>query len=182
MGQAARAEVIEDDGSKTRRRALLCTGIVIVLGSVLLGTRYTSSNTRSVPATTAPTISSAPSETPSLRPSPTPSISQTPTVDPLGKSFFDLFVSYNTSIQALQDLSSPQHEALIWMTNNDSTDLQVKVSDDELVERFVLVILYTRTTRTTRSTSLSSDTLTCRSRKLGESSRLSNSRIHLFLE
>jgi hypothetical protein len=44
--------------------------------------------------------------------------------------------------QALQDLSSPQYEAFDWMTNNDSTDLQSTLSVDELVERFVLVLLY----------------------------------------
>jgi hypothetical protein len=42
----------------------------------------------------------------------------------------------------LQDLSSPQYEALDWMTNEDSTDLQSTMSNDELVERFVLLVLY----------------------------------------
>jgi hypothetical protein len=55
----------------------------------------------------------------------------------------DLFVDYNVSIQALQDLSSPQYAALDWMANIDSTDpLQFTMSDNELVERFVLVLLY----------------------------------------
>jgi hypothetical protein len=75
MGQVAQAEVVEDDGSKTRRRVWLCAGTmvillaIIILGSVL-GTRDTSSsqNAISVPAMTAPTISAAPSETPSLHP------------------------------------------------------------------------------------------------------------------
>jgi hypothetical protein len=92
MGHVAQAEVVEDDGSNTRRRALLCSGImvillaIIILGSVL-GTRDASSSQSaiSVPATTAPTISSAPSESPSLRPSASPSLkpSQIPTVSPL---------------------------------------------------------------------------------------------------
>eukprot|EP00978_Attheya_sp_CCMP212_P016812 scaffold44411_cov45-Attheya_sp.AAC.1 len=55
---------------------------------------------------------------------------------------FDLFVDYKVSMQALQDFSSPQYEALAWMANSDSTDLQRTMSDDELVERFVLVLLY----------------------------------------
>jgi hypothetical protein len=55
----------------------------------------------------------------------------------------DLLVDYNVSIQALQDLSSPQYAALDWMANIDSTDpLQFTMSDNELVERFVLVLLY----------------------------------------
>jgi hypothetical protein len=100
LGQVGQqAEVVEEDnGSKTRRRALLYSGIVVVLsvsiiiGSVF-GTRDTSLNAVSVPASTAPTISSipseTPSETPSLRPSPSPSIkaSQTPTVAPLDNNF-----------------------------------------------------------------------------------------------
>jgi hypothetical protein len=57
-------------------------------------------------------------------------------------SLFDFFVIYNISIQALQDLSSPQYAALDWMANIDSIDLQATLSDDELVERFVLVLLY----------------------------------------
>jgi hypothetical protein len=44
--------------------------------------------------------------------------------------------------QALQDLSSPQYEALDWMTNKDSTDLQFTLSEDELVERFVVLVFY----------------------------------------
>jgi hypothetical protein len=48
---------------------------------------------------------------------------------------FDLFVEYKVSIQALQDLSSPQYSALAWMVNIDSTDLQFTLSDDEVVER-----------------------------------------------
>jgi hypothetical protein len=55
---------------------------------------------------------------------------------------FELFVDYNVSIQALQDLSSPQYEALDWMTNDDSTDLQDTMSDDELVQRFALILVY----------------------------------------
>jgi hypothetical protein len=54
----------------------------------------------------------------------------------------DLFVDYNVSIQALQDLSSPQYAALDWMAKNDSTVLQDTLSDDALVERFVLVLFY----------------------------------------
>jgi hypothetical protein len=44
--------------------------------------------------------------------------------------------------QALQDLSSPQFEAFDWLTNKDSTDLQSTLSDDELVERFALLVLH----------------------------------------
>jgi hypothetical protein len=39
-------------------------------------------------------------------------------------------------------LVSHQQEALDWMTNADSTDLQSTLSEDELVERFVLLVLY----------------------------------------
>jgi hypothetical protein len=87
MGQVAQAEVVEEDnGSKTRRRALLYSGIAvaisvsIIIGSVF-GTRDTSPNTISVPASTAPTTSSVPSETPSETPC------QTPTVAPLDNNF-----------------------------------------------------------------------------------------------
>jgi hypothetical protein len=54
----------------------------------------------------------------------------------------DLFVDYKVSIPALQDLSSPQFEALAWMAYSDSTDLQSRMSNDELVERFVLALVY----------------------------------------
>jgi hypothetical protein len=55
----------------------------------------------------------------------------------------DLFVDYNVSIEALQNVSSPQYAALDWMANIDSTySLHFTLSDDELVERFVLVLLY----------------------------------------
>jgi hypothetical protein len=55
----------------------------------------------------------------------------------------DLFVDYEVSIQALQEPSSPQSAALHWMVNIDSADpLQVTPSDNELVERFVVVLLY----------------------------------------
>ena len=57
-------------------------------------------------------------------------------------NIFDVLVSYNVSIQALQDISSPQYEALAWMANNDSPQVQSKLSNDELVERFVIVDLY----------------------------------------
>jgi hypothetical protein len=67
---------IGQDGSKTRRRALLCIGIMVILVAIILGVvlgmRDTSTGTISVPTTTAPTISSAPSETPSLTPTVTP--------------------------------------------------------------------------------------------------------------
>jgi hypothetical protein len=53
-----------------------------------------------------------------------------------------IFVDHNVSSQALQDPSSPQYLALAWMADNDSTDLQSTLSDDELVERFALVLLY----------------------------------------
>jgi hypothetical protein len=54
----------------------------------------------------------------------------------------DLVVDYKVSIEALQDGLSPQHAALDWMAYNDSADLQSTLSDDQLVERFVLVLLY----------------------------------------
>jgi hypothetical protein len=53
-----------------------------------------------------------------------------------------LFVSYNVSIEDLEAPSSPQYSALDWMADEDSTDLQAKLSDNKLVERFVLVVLY----------------------------------------
>jgi hypothetical protein len=54
----------------------------------------------------------------------------------------NLLVDYSISIQALQDPSSPQYKALDWMANIDSTDVQDRLSDGELVERFVLVLFY----------------------------------------
>jgi Leucine-rich repeat (LRR) protein len=55
----------------------------------------------------------------------------------------DKFVKqYKVSIQALLDRSSPQYEALEWILDNHSTDVQSKLSDNELVERFALVLLY----------------------------------------
>jgi hypothetical protein len=48
------------------------------------------------------------------------------------------FEDGNVSSQALQDTSSPQYQALEWMAETDSTDL----SDDKLVERFALVLIY----------------------------------------
>jgi hypothetical protein len=56
-------------------------------------------------------------------------------------SLFDLFVEYKVSIVALQDSNSPQYVALNWMVNNDDPYLQVLPSDDQLVERFVVVLL-----------------------------------------
>jgi Leucine-rich repeat (LRR) protein len=55
---------------------------------------------------------------------------------------YKLVKEYKVSSQAFQDTSSPQYEALVWMTDTDSTDLQSALSDDELVERFTLVLLY----------------------------------------
>jgi hypothetical protein len=76
MEQVPKAEIVEDDGSNTRRRALLLTGIVAIILAIILGTvfgtRDTSPNTVSVQETTAPTISSVPSETISSVPSETP--------------------------------------------------------------------------------------------------------------
>jgi hypothetical protein len=95
MGKVAQAEVVEDAGSKTRRRALLCAGIMVILLAIILGVALgtrrdtsPSANTISVSATTAPTISFAPSETPSLRPSASPSMkpSQAPTFAPLNNN------------------------------------------------------------------------------------------------
>jgi hypothetical protein len=56
--------------------------------------------------------------------------------------FFNLFVQYQVSTQPLQDVSSPQYQALEWMAYSDSIDLLSTLSDDELVERFTLVLLY----------------------------------------
>jgi hypothetical protein len=59
---------------------------------------------------------------------------------------FSLFITTGLATlfdQAMQqELSSPQYKAFDWMTNSDSNDLQSTLSDDELVDRFVLVILY----------------------------------------
>jgi hypothetical protein len=80
IGQVAQAEVVEADGTKSRRRALLCIGIVVILMAIILGsvlaTRDTSTNnTVFVPVTVSmtPTVSSVPSEIPSEIPSETPS-------------------------------------------------------------------------------------------------------------
>jgi len=54
----------------------------------------------------------------------------------------NFFLDYGISIKALQDPSTPQYAALDWMANIDSTDLQNALSDEALVERFVLVLLY----------------------------------------
>ena len=79
IGQVPQAEIVEDDGTKMMRRwVFICTGIVVILLSIILGTlfgtRDTSTNAVSVSETTAPTISSVPSKTPSLRPSPSPTV------------------------------------------------------------------------------------------------------------
>ena len=99
--------------------------------------------------------SSAPSSRPSSQPSTGPSYSQSgspsasasasPSESPsLSRRtrLSNLFVSYNVSIEDLETLSSPQYFALDWMADEDSTDLQDDLSDDELVERFVLVVIY----------------------------------------
>jgi hypothetical protein len=57
----------------------------------------------------------------------------------------NLFVKYNVSIEALEDISSPQYKALEWMVDRDSSTLQSTLSDDELLERFALVLLYVAT-------------------------------------
>jgi hypothetical protein len=44
-------------------------------------------------------------------------------------------------LRSTKTFSSPQHEAFAWMTNADSNCLLSAMSDDELVERFVLVVL-----------------------------------------
>jgi hypothetical protein len=54
-----------------------------------------------------------------------------------------LFVSRGISKEALEDPSSPQYKALDWMATIDSTDPdRATLSEDEVVERFVLVVLY----------------------------------------
>jgi hypothetical protein len=46
LGQVApQAEVMVDDGSNARRRAFLCSGVVVVILGTVLGTRDTSQNT-----------------------------------------------------------------------------------------------------------------------------------------
>jgi hypothetical protein len=77
LGQVAQAEVMVDDGSNTRRRALLGIGILVSLVAIIIGCvlamRDTSPNTVSVPETMAPTISSlrpSPSQTPAATPTP----------------------------------------------------------------------------------------------------------------
>jgi hypothetical protein len=98
IGQVAQAEVVEHDGTKSRRRVVLCIGIMVVLMAIILGsvlaTRDKSSNTISVPETTTvfvpvmvsmtPTVSSVPSEPPSNTPSNKPSntLSDTPSDTP----------------------------------------------------------------------------------------------------
>jgi viroplasmin and RNaseH domain-containing protein len=37
LGQVAQAEIVEDDGSKTRRRVSLCAGIVVILSAIVIG-------------------------------------------------------------------------------------------------------------------------------------------------
>jgi hypothetical protein len=73
IGQVTHAEVVEDDGTKSRRRALLCVGIMVILLAIIIGsvlaTRDTSPNTVSVAETMTPTISSVPSPSPSMKPS-----------------------------------------------------------------------------------------------------------------
>jgi hypothetical protein len=244
LGDAAQAEVVEDDGSKPRRSALLCVAIVVILSAIILvsvlGTRDTSSSSITIPNnSTFDTIDScenavgpitkaefargstsigATLEVPSCGAASnvtTPAVwytvigdggnitlstcnketdfdsqisvftgscdqltcvdgnanacgsqsrlefqsirNQTYHVlvhgfgDSSGK--FDLqivftrlsdlfFKDYKVSVQALQDQSSPQYLALDWMIDSDNTTLQSTLSDDELVERFALVLLY----------------------------------------
>ena len=87
--------------------------------------------------TASPSASSSESPSPTASPSESPSLSRRTTLS-------NLFVSYNVAIEDLETLSppSPQYLALNWMADKDSTDLQATVSDDELVERFVLVVFY----------------------------------------
>jgi hypothetical protein len=55
----------------------------------------------------------------------------------------ELLVKYNVSSQGFQVTSSPQYaKTLVWMVENDSPDLQSTMSDDELVERAILVLIY----------------------------------------
>jgi hypothetical protein len=65
IGQVAQAEVVEDDGTNTRRRALLCAGIVVILLAIILGIVYGTRDT-SVEATAAPSFRS--SASPSMAP------------------------------------------------------------------------------------------------------------------
>ena len=75
------------------------------------------------------------SESPSASPSESPSFSRRTMLS-------NLFVSYNVSIEDLQDSSSPQYSALDWMAETDSASGQADLSSDQLVERFALVMLY----------------------------------------
>jgi hypothetical protein len=240
MGKVERAEVVEDDGSKPRRRAFLCAAMVVILSAIILGSvlgtrdntspniHYSSVDKDSCvnafgPITRAEVIPGSTSsgatvdiEAPSCGSASEPTTSgvwyniigdggaivastcdgtnfdtqisvftgscgQLTCVDGsdnacgsqslvefqsienqtyhvlvhgYGNStgtfslqiiftrLSDLFVKYKVSIHALQDPASPQYLALAWMADNDSPDLQSTLSDDELVERFALVLVY----------------------------------------
>jgi Leucine-rich repeat (LRR) protein len=105
-----------------------------------------------------PIVSQSPSARPSQSPSQSPSLSRRTTLS-------NLFVSYNVSIEDLETLSSPQYLALDWMADEDSIDLQAELSDYELVERFVLVVIYYATGGATwlhnRANFLDSSSKTC---------------------
>jgi hypothetical protein len=146
------AEAVRDNGHETFW-ALLCAGVVVVLSAIIVGSACAGTRDTS-PATTAltmllrpspaPTGSLTPTSAPTVAPfPPTSTPTSTPRITPkLFTSSFGLFVCFEVSSQALEDPMSPQHAALDWMTNKDtSTDLQSTMSQNELVERFVLVLL-----------------------------------------
>jgi hypothetical protein len=61
---------------------------------------------------------------------------------PTRMTFSYKFVKQYVPSQVLQNTSSPQYEALEWMAYSDSITIQSTMSDDELVERFALALLY----------------------------------------
>jgi hypothetical protein len=144
----------EDGGSKPRRRVLLCAAIVVILSAIILGsvlgtrdnTRLTTLSHLFVEHTVSSiyALQNRPSSPQYLALAWMSMVDKDRTFLPqiMVTCLSDLFVKYTVSIQALQNRSSPQYEALVWMAYSDSTSLQSKLSDDELVERFALVVLY----------------------------------------
>jgi hypothetical protein len=55
-GQVEQAEVLEDDGSQSRRRTLLYTGITVILSRIIIGSALGTRDTSPSEATMAPTV------------------------------------------------------------------------------------------------------------------------------
>jgi hypothetical protein len=120
--QVVQPEGVEEDGSKPRRRALIGAAIVVLLSAIIIGSVL---GTRDDPDTTTRDKNTSSDITTRLT------------------TFSNLLVTeYKVSSQTFQDTSSPQYQALLWMVDKDSTDLQSTLSDDELVERFALVLFH----------------------------------------